>query len=106
VAEADGYELIGGCVPGIGYHYIKSVAAGQEDLNPHEPNLLVYAPQPDDSLKLVAVEYASETPANLYGQDFAPPTEEVPFDSLHAWIWKENPAGVFNATNPRVVCDD
>jgi hypothetical protein len=23
---------------------------------------------------------------------------------LHVWLWKENPAGVFSATNPAVKC--
>jgi hypothetical protein len=105
VAEADGYELLGGCKPGMGYHYIRSVAPGQRQLDPNKPNILIYAPQPDGRVKLVAVEYASETPADLFGRDFDPPTHDAPFYSQHTWVWKKNPAGVLNPTNPRVVCD-
>ena len=29
-----------------------------------------------------------------------------PFYSLHAWIWKDNPAGAFEMWNPSVHCDE
>jgi hypothetical protein len=29
-----------------------------------------------------------------------------PFYSLHAWIWKDNPAGTFEMWNPNVHCDE
>jgi hypothetical protein len=103
-AKAAGYELASPCVPEMGFHFVQSVAAGQDELVPTEPNALVYAPTPNGGLKLVAVEYASETPATLFGQDFDPPGA-VPFHTLHAWIWKDNPRGVFHPTNPHVSCD-
>lgn len=28
-----------------------------------------------------------------------------PFYSLHAWVWKDNPAGTFEMCNPGVNCD-
>jgi hypothetical protein len=103
-AEASGYELASPCIPGMGFHFVQSIAPGQDELAPNQPNALVYAPTPNSGLKLVAVEYLSETPASLFGQDFDPPNG-VPFHSLHAWIWKDNPSGVFHPTNPRVSCD-
>lgn len=103
-AKADGYELGSPCVPGMGYHFVKGIAADQSELVETEPNVLVYAPTKNSGLKLVAVEYASVENASLFGQQFDPPGA-VPFYSLHAWIWKHNPEGVFNPTNPRVSCD-
>ncbi|MBB1246255.1 hypothetical protein GL263_22250 [Streptomyces durbertensis] len=103
-AQAEGYELASPCVEGMGFHFAKSIAADQSELKPTEPNVLVYAPTPNGGLKLVAVEYASQTAATLFGQDFDPPNG-LPFYTLHAWIWKKNPKGVFNATNPKVSCD-
>ncbi|WP_165984236.1 hypothetical protein [Streptomyces sp. YIM 98790] len=104
-ALADGYELASPCVPGMGFHFLRSVAADQSELEPTEPNVLLYAPLPDGKLRLVAVEYASYEPASLLGRTFDPPSAEVPFHSLHAWVWRENPDGVFTAENPEVSCD-
>jgi hypothetical protein len=104
-AEADGYAPASDCVPGMGYHYLAEVAAGQDELEITEPNVLVYAPRPDGGLRLVAVEYASATPATLFGEEFAPPSEDVPFHTLHVWVWERNPDGLFDPTNPRVSCD-
>ena len=55
-AIADGYAVASDCVPNMGYHYQRGIAATSADLNPHSPEILVYAPQPNGDLKLVAVE--------------------------------------------------
>ena len=48
-------------------------------------------------------------PPSLFGQKF----EETgsanryglpPFYSLHAWVWKHNPAGMFEDWNPDATC--
>ena len=80
------------------------------------PELLVYEPRNDGTLKLVALEYlvlkdawqgASEP--TLFGKEF----DEIPagnryglpaFYALHAWLWKPNPSGMLYAWNPRVDC--
>jgi len=79
-----------------------------------EPELLVYEPRNDGTLKLVALEYlvfksdAAGRPS-LFGQPF----DEVPAVNrygipeswaLHAWIWKPNPSGILKPYNPRVDC--
>jgi len=79
-----------------------------------EPEILVYEPRNDGSLKLVALEYlvfkgdAAERPS-LFGQAF----DEIPAVNrygipeswaLHAWIWKPNPSGILKPYNPRVDC--
>ena len=85
--------------------------------DPDNPQLLVYEPR-GDGMKLVALEYLvfkdawdahHSGPPTLFGQDF--PTTTAPnrfglpaFYALHAWIWKDNPAGMFMPWNPRVTC--
>ena len=80
------------------------------------PELLVYEPRNNGTLKLVALEYlvlkdawqGASKPA-LFGKEF----DEIPagnryglpaFYALHAWLWKPNPSGMLYAWNPRVVC--
>lgn len=105
-ALADGYALGSGCVPNMGFHYTRGIAAGQDDLDPLAPEILVYAPRKNGSLQLVAVEYASWASAELFGRTFdAPhPAGGPPFHTLHAWIWRGNPDGVFAPMNPNVSC--
>ena len=81
-----------------------------------KPELLVYEPRSDGSLKLVALEYLvfeaawqGDEPPALFGQEFDYVGEPnryglPPFYALHAWIWKPNPSGLFHAWNPRVDC--
>lgn len=121
-ALADGYAQVSPCVPNMGYHYqrmvpgtdpttgeatlVPHVSADAADLAAHAPEILVYAPQPDGDLRLVAVEYATWDPtAQLFGQSFDPPHGGPPFHTLHAWIWQGNPAGTFHPTNPNVRCE-
>jgi hypothetical protein len=81
-----------------------------------QPELLVYEPRNDGTLKLVALEYLviqSAWPGpgkpSLFGQEFdsVPAGNRYdlpPFYALHAWIWKPNPSGILYAWNPRVDC--
>jgi hypothetical protein len=46
-ARADGYEPGSPCVPHMGFHYVRSIAADEQELDPTAPNILVYSPQPD-----------------------------------------------------------
>ncbi len=104
-AVADGYVRRSGCVPHMGYHYVRSVAGDASELQPTVPNILVYAPRGDGSLRLVAVEYASMKPATLFGRAFDPPhSGGPPFHTLHAWIWQANPDGTFAALNRNISC--
>ncbi|GAB3193748.1 hypothetical protein [Nesterenkonia suensis] len=107
VAMEAGYGQTSGCVPNMGYHYQRGVAATAEDLDPLNPEILVYAPQPNGRLALVAVEYASwDAEAELFGTTFDPPHPHggPPFHTLHVWIWQGNPDGIFAPTNPNVRC--
>ena len=110
-AVADGYVSDGHCVPQMGYHFQRGLAMSQGELDPTRPEILVYAPRGDGSLRLVAVEYAAHAGVDsptLLGQAFHPPapagTPGPPFQTLHAWVWQGNPDGTFAAFNPNVDC--
>lgn len=80
------------------------------------PELLVYEPRNNGTLKLVALEYLvfvadwkGSSPPSLFGQQFdsIPAGNRYglpPFYALHAWIWKPNPSGILQPYNPRVEC--
>lgn len=105
-AEAAGYGEASPCVPGMGYHYARGIAPTADALDALNPEMLVYAPRPDGSLRLVAVEYASLQPAELFGRAFDPPGPPgPPFYTLHAWVWQGNPLGIFSPYNPNISCE-
>jgi hypothetical protein len=128
VALAEGFVQASPCVaaPGLGtmgFHYIDF---GRMDPSAEvtRPEALLYVPE-EGELRLMAVEYivpvfvdggpyfgptppADPGPAPvLFGQTFvgpdAPPGAPWQF-SLHAWIWRHNPVGMFAPFNPTVDC--
>ena len=89
------------------------------------PSILIYEPQPDGSLDLVAVENLVFAAAwRDAGHDSPPTFHGVPYDTMfddpataadeahsfephhdrHVWIYRENPNGVFAPFNPAVTC--
>lgn len=84
----------------MGIHFIKSNLFDNH-VDPLTPEVLVYEPT-KNGLKLVAIEYISFAPNQLFSLDFDPPGE-APFYSLHAWIWQTNPKGMFYPFNPNVA---
>lgn len=118
-AQAAGYDLVPGldhCFnnPGVGamgFHYINTgILDTTVDLL--NPEAMVYAPGPNGTLQLAAVEYIvpaepwdaenSELP-QLLGQHFHL-NEALGVYVLHAWVWKNNPSGIFEDWNPYVSC--
>jgi hypothetical protein len=102
-------------VGGMGVHMVDtSLLDGT--LDPKHPEALVYEPEANGKLKLVALEYVifasawpSTSPPSLFGHDFdfisSPNRFGLPaFWALHAWLFKPNSSGLFFAWNPRVVC--
>jgi hypothetical protein len=100
---------------GMGFHYINGgLLDGTVDAT--QPEALVYAPDGNGQLRLVALEYvvfqsdwAGSSKPNLFGQDFelvpAGNRYEIPaFYELHAWVWEPNPDGLFADFNPNVSC--
>ena len=90
-----------------------------------EPSILIYEPQADGSLALVAVENlvfaeswraaGHDAPPSFHGvvydtmaDDPATPIDEAhlfePHHDRHVWIYRDNPNGVFAPFNPAVTC--
>ena len=100
----------------MGVHFVNLTIRGTPD--PMKPNILIYEPVGKE-LRLVAVEWlvpltakTNKRPA-LFGKPFDGPMEGheplipkqyVHYD-LHAWLFKDNPLGMFTPTNPNVSCD-
>ncbi|MCT9081359.1 hypothetical protein [Streptomyces fulvoviolaceus] len=97
------------CVTGMGYHYLNEGNVNETD--PAKPAALLYENGPYGR-KLIAVEWVVQakdgvTRPTMFGQKFqGPDTLPVlgPSYTLHAWIYKTNPSGLFNPTHPAVKC--
>ncbi len=102
--------------PGLVPELFDPTAAATVDAS--TPELLVFAPGPSGTQRLVALEYLTikatwdaqhSGPPSLFGQPFnetaAGNRFGLPaFYSLHAWIWDPNPTDLFAPWNPRVSC--
>ncbi|GAB2945472.1 hypothetical protein [Streptomyces heilongjiangensis] len=113
-AARDGYEGAEECAVlpgegGMGYHYVNP--DNIDSLEPSEPAALLYE-QKDGRRGLVAVEWivrdTGQARPMLFGRQFGGPFTDVPglpkHYALHAWLYKENPKGVFHPWNPEVRC--
>jgi hypothetical protein len=96
---------------GMGFHYGNGGLI-DGSVQVERPELLLYEPERNGRLRLVAVEYiipytylgrAAEPPV-LFGQEFKQ-NDTFQLWGLHAWVWKENPSGMFASWNPRVTCE-
>lgn len=125
VAEGEGYGLMFGCVSGpdsgaMGLHYVNMAFAGDTELDPAKPEIVIYEPQPDGRLKLVGADFLvfadawnaahPEATPQLGGQLLhlfeTPNRFGLPaFYTLHVWAWKDNPNGAFVNWHPKVSCE-
>ena len=128
-ALADGYVNTGECVAspagGMGVHFVNPALMGAPTptgdgaFTPTRPEVLVYEPQRDGALRLVAVEYLIwRAPWDAAHPGVGPSFAGKPFDEsfgehahglpdhyeLHAWLWRHNPSGMFAPWNPKVSC--
>jgi hypothetical protein len=131
VAVHDGYLSTLGCVEypeggsegtiqyhpgGMGVHFLNLQLLGPT-LDPARPQVLIYQPV-GDQLRLAAAEWfvpvaaAGEQQPQIFGKELEGPMagheplmpEGLHHYDLHVWLWKNNPAGVFAATNPAAKC--
>ena len=100
----------------MGVHLVNMGNIGPT-LDTSKPQVLIYEPV-GDKLRLVAAEWF--VPAQLvqgaapsvFGQKLQGPMDghepilpkELRHYDLHVWLWKTNPAGVFESTNASVKC--
>ena len=125
-APPKGYAAALGCVSGsdhgaMGVHYVNGQFNGETlnngQLDPTSPQALIYEPQANGEMKLVAVEFimfASALPAGAAPPEVdghlmlyidAPNRYGLPaFYELHVWAWKDNPQGPFVDWNNHVSC--
>jgi hypothetical protein len=122
---------------GMGVHYFRPDMLGiSAPPNPRvdgrgthtdfvQPGVLIYEPQADGSLVLIAVENlvfakawkaaGNDAPPSFHGvaydtmvDDPATPLDEAhnfePHHDRHVWLYRENPNGIFAQFNPRVTC--
>jgi hypothetical protein len=149
-AEAEGYVLpLPLCVTSqhegqpaqlgaMGLHYVRpdllGITAQEPRVNGNgthtdfmQPSVLIYEPQADGSMKLVAIENlvwaaawqeaGNDGPPSFHGYDYYymhdNPETDVdeahdfePHYELHFWLYEENPSGMFMPWNPNVTCEN
>ena len=121
----------------MGVHYFRPDLLGITAVEPRvsgtgthtdfmTPSLLIYEPQPDGSMELVAVENlvfaeawraaGNTEPPSFAGNEYYlmhdnPQTSAdeahgfAPHYELHVWLHRENPSGMFAQFNPSVSCE-
>jgi len=111
-AFKDNYKDIGLKLEHMGYHFLKAELVSPV-FNLSKPAILVYNKRKNGSFELVAVEYAvpiDQQSPHTPPEGFAGNADEWDFNTLntgwwtlHAWVWKFNPDGVFKPMNPLVI---
>uniref|UniRef100_Q020R0 Uncharacterized protein n=1 Tax=Solibacter usitatus (strain Ellin6076) TaxID=234267 RepID=Q020R0_SOLUE len=123
IAMAAGYTLQFGCVSGessgaMGLHYVNGSLVNSGVLDATRPQIIIYEPMPDGTLKLIGADFLLMAdawnakygaPPQLMGQLFhlfdSPNRFGLPaFYTLHVWAWKDNPNGAFVNWHPNVNC--
>lgn len=118
LADADGLTCIEdpGGTGAMGTHWVSGDRVGDGEINVAQPEVLLYdmsQPKP----RLLGVEYVvfvadwgeDRDPPQLFGHEFhfveaGNRYGMPPFYELHAWVWHNNPGGMFEDWNPRVDC--
>jgi hypothetical protein len=118
--DAAGIACIDSDEGGMGIHYVQGDLVADGEVRLRKPEAIIYEPQPDGYMELVAVEYVvfrtawrAEHPTgrpHLLGQRFelvkAGNRYGLPaFFELHVWAFRHNPNGLFEDWNPRVTCE-
>ena len=99
-------------MPNMGYHFLKlELVSPVFDIK--KPAILVYNKKDNGNFELVAVEYAvpmSSLPLHVAPEGFTgnddvwdENTLNTGWWTLHAWVWTNNPDGVFKPMNPLVI---
>jgi hypothetical protein len=117
-AEKSGYLNTQHCVShpfdpsggAMGVHWINE-AVVDPHFDPLVPEALLYEPGPNGQYRLTGVEYividvGQEHPTFAgYPLDVGGTPVPVPHYSLHVWLYRDNPDGIFEPFNRNVSCD-
>ena len=119
-AAAEGFSQFGECMSGPqgaqGIHFTHGPRIDDPTLTLLEPEMLMYEPRPDGTLRLIGLEYlvfqqawhdaGNAASPTLLGREFYLNTTllDEPFYALHVWVWQHNPLGLFANWNPLVTC--
>jgi hypothetical protein len=122
VAERDGYVQASPCESSpagtMGVHFVNMSLMGPGH-DPLRPEILVYLPNAQGEMKLVAAEYWSvDADQDLQTASDRPTIFGIPFNGpmlghapgmpihydLHVWLFEANPAGLFEPWNPAISC--
>jgi hypothetical protein len=101
----------------MGVHYLNQGLL-DDSVSETSPELVIYEPSKNGKLRFVGLEYLTiksvwdakhSSPPRLFGHEFMLTGADnrfglPPYYSLHAWIWKHNPSGMFSMWNPKVHC--
>lgn len=116
VDNGDGKKYAGQDVEQVMVNYL---LATSDQLDPFQPSSLIYARTPSGPLRLAGAIWTAPykkgvARPKLFGQEFTGPViidgetplQHVNLDQyeLFAWLWDENPRGVFARTNPDLPC--
>ena len=123
-AEAEGYQLLFGCVSGpdsgaMGLHYVNLALVADGELDPTRPEIVIYEPGPNGRRRLIGADFLVFADAwdqkgigtpQIMGQLLhlfeSPNRFGLPaFYTLHVWAWKENPTGMFVNWHAKVSCE-
>jgi hypothetical protein len=124
VAASAGYQMDEHCVAhpqlgGMGHHWVNGPLI-DGTFEPMRPEVLLYERTPGGEFRLTGVEYVvlAQPGVDLEGPA-RPRFDNQPFDiggvgplmqagvphwSLHVWVHKDNPSGMFAPFNPSVSC--
>lgn len=109
-AETDGYVPLDFCEAGEGCHWVNFSLLDCE-FDAMQPEILVYAPDKNGTpMHLVSVEYvqpltcSATPPEGFTGSEDVWRQDEEGFNlwETSAWIWLNNPHGMFVQHNPRI----
>jgi hypothetical protein len=125
VAQAEGYNLLFGCVTGpdsgaMGLHFVNMDLVQSGVVDATRPQIVIYEPTADGRLQLIGADFLviadqwdkahpGQGAPQLMGQLFqffdSPNRFGLPpFYTLHVWAWKNNPNGAFVNWHPNVSC--
>jgi hypothetical protein len=113
-ATRAGYAVASECVAvpglgGMGFHWVNQSSVDPV-FEPLEPEAVLYETLPNGHQRLVAVEYivinVGQPAPTFDGRafDVGGTPVPVPHWSLHVWVHKQNPNGLFTPFNPDVSC--